>query len=209
MSWLTSCSASQSAQSHGHSGSLTNTAGGFTGSATATCSQGSWGTTSTTCTQIIAGACGSANGGSTTAAPSTGLCSAGTPTAVSGTGPFTWSCTGQGGGGTAGCSSNKSCATQTLTWNIGCSASQATQAHNYSGTITNTLAGYSGSAIASCAQGTWSTTTGTCVESCTPGSTRSCGLCHCGSLQQTCNASGQWGSCQSGPDCQPAGQNCR
>ena len=54
----------------------------------------------------INGTCGSANGGTFTTAPTTNLCSAGTATAVSGSGPWTWSCTGSNGGTTASCSAN-------------------------------------------------------------------------------------------------------
>jgi len=52
------------------------------------------GTPSGTCTspRIINGVCGSANGVAVATAPSSGLCNAGTPSAVSGTGPFTWTC---------------------------------------------------------------------------------------------------------------------
>jgi hypothetical protein len=51
----------------------------------------------------VNGACGSANGAGFTTAPTAGLCSAGTASTVSGTGPWTWSCAGSGGGGTASC----------------------------------------------------------------------------------------------------------
>ncbi|MGC1456609.1 MAG: S8 family serine peptidase [Nitrospirota bacterium] len=51
----------------------------------------------------INGLCGSANGQTYTTAPTTGLCSAGTPSTVTGTGPWYWTCTGQNGGSTANC----------------------------------------------------------------------------------------------------------
>jgi len=51
----------------------------------------------------VNGHCGSANGGTFSSAPSVNLCSAGTPTAVSGTGPLSWSCAGSGGGASANC----------------------------------------------------------------------------------------------------------
>ena len=51
------------------------------------------------------GTCGSANGTSISTAPSgSSLCAAGTPTAISGTGPWYWSCYGTGGGTNAACS---------------------------------------------------------------------------------------------------------
>jgi 2',3'-cyclic-nucleotide 2'-phosphodiesterase/3'-nucleotidase/5'-nucleotidase len=58
----------------------------------------------------VNGVCGASNGASLSSAPTTNLCSAGTASAVSGTGPWTWSCAGSGGGTTASCSANKSTA---------------------------------------------------------------------------------------------------
>lgn len=52
----------------------------------------------------VDGTCGSANGGNFRAAPATNLCSTGTATAVSGTGPWTWRCMGLNGGTNASCS---------------------------------------------------------------------------------------------------------
>ncbi len=52
----------------------------------------------------VNGACGSSNGGTFTSAPTTNLCSAGTASAVTGTGPWNWTCAGSGGGTTASCS---------------------------------------------------------------------------------------------------------
>ena len=55
----------------------------------------------------VNGSCGGSSGGTFTTAPSTGLCSAGTASAVSGSGPWTWSCLGQYGGSDAtDCSAN-------------------------------------------------------------------------------------------------------
>ena len=51
----------------------------------------------------VNGACGPANGAISTVAPSAGFCSAGTASAVTGTGPWTWQCTGSNGGTTASC----------------------------------------------------------------------------------------------------------
>lgn len=53
----------------------------------------------------VNGECGPANGGSSLLAPTTGLCSAGTAGAISGTGPFIWNCGGLNGGTSIGCSS--------------------------------------------------------------------------------------------------------
>jgi hypothetical protein len=60
------------------------------------------------------GACGAANGAPFTAAPTTNLCSAGTASAVSGSGPWSWSCAGLNGGTTASCSANLQTYTVTL-----------------------------------------------------------------------------------------------
>ncbi|WP_323696857.1 InlB B-repeat-containing protein [Thiorhodovibrio litoralis] len=51
----------------------------------------------------INGRCGSAEGEAFAVAPSSNLCSAGTPSAVSGTGPWSWTCQGQYGGTDANC----------------------------------------------------------------------------------------------------------
>jgi len=57
---------------------------------------------------IVNGVCGPANGVAVSTAPTTGLCTAGTPTTLSGTGPWTWACNGSTNGGT-----NASCSTPT------------------------------------------------------------------------------------------------
>ena len=49
------------------------------------------------------GICGLSNGLALSTAPVTGLCSAGTPSAVTGTGPWSWTCAGSSGGSTASC----------------------------------------------------------------------------------------------------------
>jgi hypothetical protein len=54
------------------------------------------------------GACGSANGQTFATAPTANLCAAGTPSAVSGTGPWSWSCAGINGGSSASCSATSS-----------------------------------------------------------------------------------------------------
>jgi hypothetical protein len=54
----------------------------------------------------VNGACGSSSGQALSTAPSTGLCSTGTASAVTGDSPWSWSCTGSGGGTTASCSAS-------------------------------------------------------------------------------------------------------
>jgi hypothetical protein len=52
---------------------------------------------------VINGACGPADNATLSTAPTSGLCSAGAATAVTGTGPWNWGCLGQGGGTNAIC----------------------------------------------------------------------------------------------------------
>jgi hypothetical protein len=51
----------------------------------------------------VDGTCGAASGIPSAVAPTSGFCSVGTPTAVTGTGPWSWTCVGSGGGSTAQC----------------------------------------------------------------------------------------------------------
>lgn len=51
----------------------------------------------------IVGECGAANGVTTLTKPQSALCSAGIASAVSGSGPWTWSCSGTNGGGAVSC----------------------------------------------------------------------------------------------------------
>lgn len=53
----------------------------------------------------VNGQCGPAHGQFSMSAPTSGLCSAGTATAVAGTGPYTWSCNGVNGGTASACAS--------------------------------------------------------------------------------------------------------
>jgi len=53
---------------------------------------------------VVNGACGSSNGANFTAKPTNNLCTTGTASTVTGTGPWTWSCAGSNGGTTASCS---------------------------------------------------------------------------------------------------------
>jgi uncharacterized protein YegP (UPF0339 family) len=54
----------------------------------------------------VNGQCGSMNGAITNVAPTTDLCNVGTASAVTGTGPWDWSCAGTNGGTTASCSAS-------------------------------------------------------------------------------------------------------
>ena len=56
---------------------------------------------------VVVGSCGTANGQTLTSAPSTNLCSTGIASSVNGSGPWTWTCSGQNGGTYANCSAQK------------------------------------------------------------------------------------------------------
>jgi len=73
-----------------------------------TCDGTNGGSNSATCTTSLNGACGSSAGDGATTAPATNLCNNGTASAVSGSGPFTWTCNGYTGGGSAQCTTTSS-----------------------------------------------------------------------------------------------------
>lgn len=54
------------------------------------------------------GSCGSATGTGSTTIPTTNLCAAGTASAVAGTGPWNWTCSGSNGGSSVNCSASYS-----------------------------------------------------------------------------------------------------
>ena len=216
-SWTISGSTCGASTSNRHSGSthaITDSGLPTTGSRTFSCSQGSWSGSGGSCVTAVNGVCGSANGGSTTSAPSSSIrCSVGSTSGVSGSGPYTWTCSGSNGGSTASCSSNRSCSTQTLSWSS-CTASRSGQSHGYSAGLRNTRSGYTGSATATCFQGNWLTSNTSCSASqvCTPNQIQYggvCGDCHCGVRQRQCNSTGSaWGRCMDGFGCQPTNQQC-
>src|SRR5712671_1112155 len=74
----------------------------------------------------INGACGSANGTTVSTAPTTNLCTTGSTSSVSGTGPFTWSCAGSNSGTTATCSANKTVVTPPSPVNGVCGSANGT-----------------------------------------------------------------------------------
>jgi len=90
-----------------------------TGTSTAVTGTGPWswscigsnGGTTAPCTAnktvVVNGSCGS-SATTTSSIPTTNLCATGTSTAVTGTGPWSWSCIGSNGGTTAPCTANKS-----------------------------------------------------------------------------------------------------
>jgi predicted extracellular nuclease len=87
------------------------TCGGINGGTTASCS-------ANLNTTPVNGVCGSANGQSFSSIPTTNLCSAGTATSVTGTGPWAWSCNGANGGSASSCSANLTSVTLTPIYTI-------------------------------------------------------------------------------------------
>lgn len=63
----------------------------------------------------INGVCGSANGQTFTSIPTSNLCNIGSASAVSGSGPWTWSCAGSNGGTNASCSATPATTATTTT----------------------------------------------------------------------------------------------
>jgi hypothetical protein len=77
---------------------------GVNGGATASCS-------ANVTSSVVDGACGADNGGTLSAPPAAaGLCSIGTASAISGSGPWNWSCAGLNGGSKVACTANLSSA---------------------------------------------------------------------------------------------------
>ncbi|MGK0345845.1 MAG: UDP-3-O-[3-hydroxymyristoyl] glucosamine N-acyltransferase, partial [Myxococcota bacterium] len=192
-----SCSANVSAV--GHSGSRTATDSGLptTGSRSYNCSQGSWsGQGSGSCVTAGNGRCGPANGGSTSDAPSSGArCSSGTPSGVSGSGPYRWSCSGSNGGSTVSCSSNRSCSGTGQTWSVSgasCSGSVSSVSHSSSQTATDRGLPTTGSRSYSCSQGSWA---GQGTGSCVTAGNGSCGTANGGSTTSAPSTSAR---CRSG-----------
>src|SRR5262249_48381231 len=71
------------------------------------CTNSNGGTTASCSASVVSsavnGSCGPANGMAVGTAPSTGLCSLGTASAVTGSGPWNWSCAGSNNGTTTSC----------------------------------------------------------------------------------------------------------
>ncbi len=122
----------------------------------------------------VNGACGSSNGGSFTSAPTSGLCSSGAASSVTGTGPWSWTCAGQNGGRNASCSANHLVSGACGSSNGGTFSSAPTSGLCSSGTASSvtgtgpwswTCAGQNGGTDASCSAdvsttgGLWQTAT--------------------------------------------------
>jgi len=81
-----------------HTFTLEVTDGTLVGSKTTTVSVGA--------APSVAGSCGSSSSQSLSVAPTENLCLTGTPSAVTGSGPWNWTCGGSNGGGSASCSAS-------------------------------------------------------------------------------------------------------
>ncbi|WP_243651762.1 choice-of-anchor U domain-containing protein [Thiobaca trueperi] len=98
----------------------------------------------------VNGVCGSANGQPLTSAPSgAALCSSGNATTVSGSGPWSWSCAGSGGGITASCSASLKTWSVTGSAGTGGSISPASQSVNHNARASFAVTPATGYGIAS------------------------------------------------------------
>ena len=95
----------------------------------------------------INGACGSVNGGTFAIAPANNLCSAGTATSVSGSGPWTWSCNGSNGGSTASCSAAKTIQAAPVITSAGTANGTVSQSFSYPIIATNSPTSYGASGL--------------------------------------------------------------
>ena len=149
LSWGGNCSVSAGAVAHGWSGTLTNSAAGYTGTAGYSCNNGTRsGPTSPTCTSNTtceSGASVAGLGGNTP-----------TATCKCDTSGWNWCTT------SLSClSSATSCSSQTMSWLTNCSGPLTGVASGSSSTATNSAAGYNGSATYACTNGTWGAATST------------------------------------------------
>ena len=136
-----SCTASLTATANATTGGYSVTAGARGAATNATFSL----TNTSQPPQPINGVCGSANGQTFTSAPTTNLCSVGSPSEVtSNPGTFTWSCAGSNGGQDASCSATRAStatvtpATQTVSGAVGTAITNTTPYTpiGFTGTVT-------------------------------------------------------------------------
>ena len=89
----------------------------------------------------VNGVCGTSNGVTFIAAPTTNFCTSGTATAVSGSGPWNWSCNGSNGGSTASCSAGiQSYTVSFVSGGNGTLSGTNSQTVNYGGSATTVTA---------------------------------------------------------------------
>ncbi len=181
-----SCSATYSGGAGGSSEAVVDSTGSVTGSATATCSSGVVGISNASCN--VGAACVAQTmswtvGGNTCSASYPSGASGTTATLADSTAPTTGSATATCSNGTVNlsgtsCASSAStCPSQTLNWTVGgnsCSASYAGGSSGSSATVTDSSAPTTGSATATCTNGSVATSSTTCTStgsSCSAGQT--------------------------------------
>jgi hypothetical protein len=111
--------------------------------------------TNNSCTDScpVPGVCGSSNGQNFYTAPSANLCSTGSSSSVGGSGPWSWTCGGQNGGGTPTCTANKSvdgvCGTNHWNCSAGSDTANVDNGGNY---YTWTCSGINNGSSPSCSE---------------------------------------------------------
>ena len=165
VSWGSNCSGSVSSASHGETRPASNGNSGYTGTATATCSNGSWSTSGATC-NVAYNNCNSqtVTWGSGCSATAPFINHGSTSNVNNAAGGRVGSATVSCSNGTATASGNcyADCTAQTVSWNGTCSAAVGTVAHGGSTNISNTASGYTGSASVACNNGSLSTSGTSC-----------------------------------------------
>lgn len=174
ITWNTNCSAARPAMTHGQSPvTISNTANGYSGNASASCNNGvitlNGGTSTCNATAVNCTAQTVSWGSGCSA--SVGAVNSGSNAAVSNSaGGFTGSATASCSNGTmtATGTCNAHCGAQSVVWNTNCSANLTSMNHGGSSSTSNSAAGYSGSANISCTNGAYSVGGGsTCaISSC-------------------------------------------
>jgi hypothetical protein len=152
--WLTHCSAPVAALNNGSNTNVSNTASGFTGSATVTCSGGSYGYTGTSCNPATCGTqgvtWGSCSGTATGPIAYNGTKSV-TNTAGGSTGSVTVTCGGTGTLSQSGASCSPiTCGTQSVTWGSCSGTATGPIAYNGTKSVTNTAGGSTGAVTVTC-----------------------------------------------------------
>lgn len=155
---------------HGNSAGLTNDVAGYTGNVTVTCNNGTLSMSNPSCSLAPSSDCSgtvtwggncSATVGSLANGASTGV----TNSAIGYTGSGTASCNSGTLSATGTCNAN--CNAGSVTWLTTCSGSATSMNHGGAAqSVTNTAAGYSGSASVSCNNGVFQTATETCTSTC-------------------------------------------
>ncbi|MBZ0092148.1 MAG: DUF1566 domain-containing protein [Sulfuricellaceae bacterium] len=126
---------------YGYAASVGGTCGGYlsgttytTNAITANCTVSA---TFTANSVPVNGVCGTSNGTSSASMPTTNLCSSGTPSAVSGNGPWYWNCNGLNGGAPANCSATNTTQAAPVITSVGTASGTVNQSFSYQITANN------------------------------------------------------------------------